>query len=527
MPVGDRTVDVAGVLVADHISMSFNNLEVLHDVSLCFNPGAIHSLVGHNGSGKSTLIRILAGFHSPASGSVRIGGHLLPPGSTGAAAASGLRFVHQDLNLIPQFTALENFGIGAEYSRTRRRTIDWLEQRRRLLDALALLDETEIDLECPVSELRAVERTLVAIARAIASRIDGTVTKFLVLDEPTTALEEPETKHLFEVIRSLSRQGVGVLYVSHHLDEVLELSDEVSVLRDGYLIDTLPRSALNHAALVQRILGDEPGSVAGPAADGGRVARGTPEQALNGSSPAASALTISNLVSRRLRGVSFSIRPGECVCVAGLSGSGREELVYAITGAIPSVVDSVEVQGEAANALDPESSIAKRIALIPGNRQPGSIIDRFTIEENISLPGMSAIAGSAGLIKRGQETANCRTWIERLDIRPARPWQTCKELSGGNKQKVILAKWLSIEPTIMLIDEPMAGVDIGVVETIRSVLRQLADEGMAIMITTSELPEVMPIADRILVLRRGRLVREFDRATGWTESDITRAMMIT
>lgn len=506
----DQGLEVRG------IDMRFGRQAVLQDVSLSFAPGAVHGLVGHNGSGKSTLIRVLAGYHRPLEGSVLLGGRPLVLGSTSRSFQAGLRFVHQDLGLVGQFTALENFGLGAGYSRSRRRTIDWSHQRRRLAVAQAML-QSDFPSDRPVSEFRPVQRTFLAIARAIAPADNSDHARFVMLDEPTTALERPEAEQLFATVRRLAEQGVGVLYVSHQLDDVLQLCETVSILRDGCLVETVRSSAASRDQLVTAMLGE-----AVAAEVGAGVSAPRPPATVRRSPPV---LSVTGLRSPQLRDVSFAVQSGECVCAVGLSGSGREELVYAVAGAVPVEVDRVEIDGEVVGAMSPAECRRRRIAVVPGNRLPGSLVNDFTVQENLSFASLPSLSGAGGVIRLQRERRLAGTWIEKLDIRPADPRYRCRYLSGGNKQKVILAKWLAIDPALLLIDEPTAGVDVGAARNLLTVLRSLAADGKALLISTSEVSDVLDIADRVLVFNQGRIVSTLNREEGeWTESGLVGAM---
>ncbi len=501
-----------------NIEMRFDNRPVLRNVSIAFDSGAVHGLVGHNGSGKSTLIKIAAGYYVPESGAMFLNDQAVPLGSPPACYQNGLRFVHQDLGLVQQFTAIENFGLAAGYDRNWRRTIDWRAQRRRLAAALAMLD-SELPFDRPVSEFTAVERSLLAIARSIAPGVDGGSAKFLMLDEPTTALEGPETEQLFKVIRSLAAQGVGILYVSHQLDDVLAMTQVVTVLRDGNITATIDSTGATHEKLVDAMLGAEVSHVL--TGSRGHVRR--PVEVHDAGQPPA--LAVKGLKAGRLRGVTFSIARGECVGAVGLSGSGREQLIYAIAGAIPATVEELEVNGVALEGMDPHSCLEHRIALVPGNRLAGSIIDDFTIRENLTLGSLDNLAGFGDILDAAKERRTTQEWIERFDILPADPNYRCLHLSGGNKQKVILAKWLAIDPVLMLIDEPTAGVDVGAASSMLATLRSLADDGRSLLITTSELSDVLPIADRVLVFNRGSLVCTVANGDPqWSEIGILQAM---
>lgn len=514
------------VLEVRGVEMAFEGRPVLRDVGLAFEPGRIHGLVGHNGSGKSTLLRILGGFYRPLGGEVRLGETRLPLGSPHRSYRAGLRFVHQELGLVPQFDALENFGIGGEYDRTRWRTIDWSRQRARLVAALEQLGyELPVDGR-PVAEMRPVDRAVLAIARAIAPASDGTGARYLMLDEPTTALEETETERLFEVVRRLARSGVGVLFVSHQLDEVLGLCDVVTVLRDGRVVETVACQDATRDQLVRAMLGDVLDRLGAASPAGGRSSPSRSGGAGDGADGRRDVVvSVRGLRSAALRGVDLDVRRGECVCVVGLSGSGREELVYALAGAVPSSAQRIVIAGEQVGRMSPAECRRRRVALVPGNRLPGSLVAEFTIQENVTFSSLEDVARLGGLLDRSREQRRAREWIEAFGIRPADPAYQAKYLSGGNKQKMILARWLSIGPVAMLVDEPTAGVDVGAVAAILETLRAVAGEGTAILVTTSEVGDVIDVTDRVVVLNRGRVVAELqpgDRR--WSEAGLLELM---
>lgn len=494
-------------LAVDDLGIEFDGKWVLEGVSLTFEPGRVHGLIGHNGSGKSTLIKILAGYHTPSAGTVVLDGASLTGADPATIHRLGLRFVHQDLGLIPEFTALENMGVGGTYSTGAAGAIDWKRQARRLRSVLETFG-SEVPMDVPVQRLSAVQRSLVSIARAVETGADEeTPTRLLVLDEPTTALEGPEVGHLFEVVGSLTGSGIGVLYVSHNLRDVLALSSSISVLRNGRHVATFRGEDVTHDQLVVAMLGEDlsaaqhPTQVRGPS---GRHGGGTARQERP-------RLSVRGLRSDLLRGVDLDLAAGECVCVMGLSGSGREQLAYALAGAVPSENDALHLDGAVVDDLHPHTCRDHRVALVPGNRMPGSILSDFTMRENLSLVSLDRHRGWLRSLRRDSERATAGGWARRLEIRPDDTEYSTRNLSGGNKQKVILAKWLETDPLVMLIDEPTAGVDIGAAQKILGELRTLVNEGRSLLITSSELEDVIAVADRILVLNSGRVSHELVR----------------
>jgi ribose transport system ATP-binding protein len=499
-------------LSVDGVSMAFDSKWVLRDISLGVQRGSIHGLIGHNGSGKSTLVRILAGYHRPATGSIRLGKDALPPAAPAVRYPMGLRFVHQDLGLIGHFDALENFGLGGVYASRGLRRIDWRAQEASFVETTRAL-RVKVPPRRPVMELSAVQQTLVAIARATRSALGESSARVLILDEPTARLEGPETEQLFRVLRKLASSGLGILYISHNLTDVLQLCSEVTVLRDGRVVDTVRSSDASHESLVNLMLG-----AAGTKSDQGSapVIRSTGVKS-------SVALSVRRLRSSLLRGLDVEVKRGECVGVLGASGSGREELVYAIAGAV-TAAGIIEVDGHRVTDLDPSRSKKLGIALVPGNRLPGSIVNQFVVRENLTFASIPRSRG-LGRINRRKDRRIAQEWIDRFDIKPGLPEQPTQHLSGGNKQKAILAKWISINPVVMLIDEPTAGVDVGAAEELLSKLEALAAAGTALVISTSEIADVIRLADRIMVLHDGEVGAELRRDRDeWTEEAVLLAM---
>lgn len=491
-------------LVVDGVTMEFDGKPVLREVNMAFDPGGIHALIGHNGSGKSTLVKILAGYYRPVAGRCWLAGEELPAGSPAAARALGLRFVHQDLGLVSQFTPQENFGIGGEFPRTRRGTIDWKEQARRLRDVFELL-ESPVPSDRPVSELTAVERALISIARAIGARPEESGTKFVILDEPTATLEAEDAGRLFAVMRRLEKAGIGAIFISHLLNDVLERCVDATVLRDGEVVGTFSTADATRSMLVEAMLGEDTAQAEGHL----EARRATAARTVRSDLPPA--LAVRGLRSASLRGVDITLGRGECVCLVGLAGSGREDVVYNLCGTSPAERDGLEINGQPVTDISPAVARELGVALVPGNRLPGSMVNDFTMRENLSFASLGSVAGRGGRIDRRRERAAATKWVERFDIRPRDIEYRSRYLSGGNKQKMIMAKWLSIRPTTMLIDEPTAGVDVGAVMTLLETLRGFVDNGGALLVSTSELEDALALADRVVVFYEGHITSELVR----------------
>lgn len=476
------------------LSKTFPGQQALSRVSFEIRRGEVHGLLGENGSGKSTLIKVLSGLHAPdADSSVEIHGSPLRFGSASDSARLGLRFVHQTLGIIDQMTAVENIALSSGYEVRPGFPIRLREQAARVS---GLLDRFGVDipLDRPLGACRAIDRSIVAIVRAL----DGLDLErgVLVLDEPTAALPPHEVEQLFEIVRELTRHGVTTVYVSHRLDEVFALVDRVTVLRDGHMQGTRDVAELDHHSLVELILG--------------RASQATRSDEGPGEQPAASGvpapteelLSVGGLRSSSLDGVSFTVRRGEVLGVAGLLGSGREELAYALVGAVAASSDALVLEGRALPKMNPTAARRCGIGLVPGNRRVGSAIGALTVRENITLTDLRGVS-RLGRISRRAERAVATRWIGALDLRPPDPERAFGLLSGGNQQKAILAKWFNIDPRVVLLDDPTAGIDVGARRTVYDVIRARAATGTAFVVCSSDQEDLVELCDRVLVLRDG------------------------
>lgn len=481
------------------ISKSFGTQPVLRGVCLNLFPGRVHGLIGENGSGKSTLIKILSGYHIPSGGKILLDGELLRFGSPAVSRASGLRFVHQHLGIVPQMNAVENLALGVGFAHPR--WVHWTHEvaaaRRRLADL-----HIDMDVEKPLSEARAVERTAVAIARALQQRPGDTI-RALVLDEPTAALPPAEVDVLFNVIRQSCRRGIAVLYVSHRLDEVEEITDEVAVLRDGVLVGNRATAEVSRDELIAMMLGGEYAVPASehPAARSVSASPGDERPILE----------VKGLrTSTTLSGVDFSVARGEVIGVAGMDGSGREDLARALVGAIGAEGD-VTVNGTRLTHLSPAAAVKAGLAFVASVTERGSSIDAFTVKENLTLAALTDMSSWWGL-RRNRESATALEWIRRVDIRPADPAKKFALLSGGNKQKVIIAKWLELQQPVYILNEPTAGVDVGTRRRIHEFVLSQAALGFTFIVCSSDLEELEAMCRRVLVLRHGRVRDELRNA---------------
>jgi ribose transport system ATP-binding protein len=470
-------------LRVDGVSKSFGGQLALSDVSFDLRPGEVHSLVGENGSGKSTLVKLLAGYHQPDKpADLWVRGNAIRLGDAAATKQAGLRFVHQDLGLIPSLSTVDNMGIAAGFE-TKRGGISWRRSRERARRALQALD-FEIDVDCPVGQLTPTERAGIAIARALEAQ-SGEVT-VLVLDEPTAALSELEARRLFDAIFQVRERGVGVIFVSHYIDEVLDVSDRVTVLRDGRLVGTFAREALDHDHLVSLIIGRE-------------LTR-TVNSDVKQTNLDVPALSATNLKGGSLRDLSFAVYAGQALGVAGLSGSGREDICSLVFGHLART-GTVSISGKELPPGQPTRSVMNRVAYVSGDRE-ACIFANFNVRENLNIVSTTSLT-RFNMFMRNRERNEAERWIDAFHIQPPEPERAILELSGGNQQKVLIARAFRAEPKVLLLDDPTRGVDIGSKEEIHKLISRACEAGMAVLISSTDHDELVRVANRILILKRG------------------------
>ena len=472
------------------VSKRFAGVLALADVSVELRAGQVHALVGENGAGKSTLIKVLTGVHQPDEGTIEYRGEPVTFARPLDAQAAGISTIYQEVNLVPLMSVARNLFLGREPT-TRLGLIDFGRMRREASASLARYG-IAVDVRRPLRELGLGVQQMVAIARAIDA--DHRV---VIMDEPTSSLEPREVARLMEVVDLLRRDGVAVVYVSHRLDEVFRLCDVVTVLRDGRRVHTGPIAQITRLELVSKMLGRELSEVARA-----RTRFGSHEA----SQDARALLRATGLTRRHvLDGVTVEARAGEVVGLAGLLGSGRTETAKAIYGALPLDDGAVEVAGEAVKAGSPRAAISAGIALIPEDRKADGIIPTLSVRENIVLAALPTIS-RAGFVSERRQDALVEALISRLKIKASSPDQRVSELSGGNQQKVLLARVLCLEPRVLLLDDPTRGIDVGAKAEIQGLISDLAEAGLAVVLISSELEEVVEGADRIIVLRDGAVV---------------------
>ena len=475
------------VLQITGMSKAFPGTLALDQVDFDVVEGEVHALVGQNGSGKSTLIKVLAGFHAAESGtSVEVDGEPVKLGDGAASRDAGFRFVHQDLALVQDLSVLENLAFGRGFRRGFAGRILWKEEEKA---AQALIESLgyDFDVREPVATLAAAERTGVAIARALQ---DAEGARVLVLDEPTATLPTSEVQVLFAAIRRVQQRGLGVIYVSHRLDEVFEIAQRVTVLRDGRRVGTWETNAIDENQLIESMTGGVPLKARKPTS----ASQGAPR------------LEVNDVGGEALKSLSFSVRAGEVLGIAGLTGSGRDELLPLLFGAVDGR-GRVTVDGTDVPISDPRAAKAAGLALVPADRHRQGGILLMSLQENVTLTDLGRNT-SRGRLSRSKERAEVEDWLTRLDVRPPTAEAALDSLSGGNQQKIVIAKWLRTVPSVLLLDEPTQGVDVGAKASIHALVRQAADQGAAVVLASSDDEEIEDTCDRVLVLRDGRLAGE-------------------
>jgi ribose transport system ATP-binding protein len=455
----------------------------------------VHGLIGANGSGKSTLIKILAGFHSadPGSDITFNGRKLEPPYNAGDPVAEGMRFIHQDAPLVDSLSVIENLALEAGYTLGAGRRIRWraeAERARKMLDRVGL----DVDPHMLVAELSAAERMMLCIARE--SEIDDWAGHLFVLDEPTAALPIEETERLFELVETVKGQGAGIIYVSHRLEEVTRLADQVSVLRDGGVAARLERGKADQATMVESMFGE------------------SAEELYESPPPVVSdktRLRIEGVHANRLAGVSCSVAEGEIVGVYGLLGCGKSELGRLVAGVQRPDEGEIMIDGEAVSFRNVGDAIGAGVGYIPQDRRAAGVAASLTVRENLTATDLRPLT-SFGRLVRSREQAEVGPLIERFGIHPPDPERPISQLSGGNQQKVVLAKWLRCKPKVLIADEPTAGVDINSKHDIYRFIREAAEDGTAVLFLSSEAEEVAFACDRAVILRDGVVLAELQGA---------------
>jgi ribose transport system ATP-binding protein len=482
------------------IVKSFGPARALVAAALSLRGGEVHALMGENGAGKSTLIRILAGLESAEAGEVTLDGALLRLGSPALAKAAGFRFLHQENHVVPSLSVAENMHQSRPYPQ-RFGLVHWTKLRTAAADALGRLGASHIDARSVMGSLGAGDQMLVRIAATLLD--DGDEPWAYVMDEPTAALTGAEAERLFKAIAALKVAGAAVLYVSHRMDEVMMLADRITVLRDGAYVATRDRATTSRDEIIRDMTGRDMADLFPR-----RVATSGPQ-----------ALSVRDLRAAGLGPLSFEVAEGEILGVAGLSGSGREVLLRALIGAVPRTGD-LDLRGVPL-AANPAGAWAQELAYVPPERRTEGVMPRRALAETVALPHLARLS-CLGFVQRRKTARLVRRLAQDVRLRASGPDQPIAELSGGNQQKVLFARALAGDPAILLLDEPTRGVDVGAKFDIYTLIRDLAAKGAAVIVVSSDLPELIELSDRIAVLNAGRL-SQFLSATGLTEAALLTA----
>lgn len=471
------------------IDKSFSGVKVLQQVQFSLEAGEVHALMGENGAGKSTLMKILNGIYARDNGSVRIKGEEQPIPTPSSAQELGIVMIHQELNLIPHLTVMENIFLGREFTLGRTNLIHWGKMKQestRYLSQLGL----KIHPETLVGDLSVGQQQLVEIAKALSMN-----TEILVLDEPTAALTDREIEGLFRVIDSLKQRGVGMIYISHRMEEIFRICDRITVMRDGRYVGTEQVANTEMDQVVKMMVGREIKDRF-PKLD---IKFGEEKLRVEG-------LTRKGMIED----ISFSVRAGEIVGISGLMGAGRTEMAKALFGVMPIDSGSIWLNGKPVQIRKPMDAIRAGLALVTEDRKDEGLILSMSIRDNLDLTNLEAVS-HLGVLNYAKEEELAKTMINSLRIKSSGSGQEVGSLSGGNQQKVVIGKWLATKPQVLILDEPTRGVDIGAKKEIYDLMNRLASEGVAILMISSELPEVLGMSDRVLVMREGKLTGHFNR----------------
>ena len=488
------------ILELRNISKSFSGVEVLHNVHFSLREGEIHALLGENGAGKSTLVKLITGFHQPSSGEIYLDGNPVTFNDTRDSRDVGIAAIYQELSLFPDLDVAENIFIGRQ-PLNKSRMVEWrklYEEAKKLLDSLGV----NIDLKQKARNLSIAEQQMVEIARAFSINA-----RILIMDEPTSSLTLNEVEDLFRLVRNIRKNGTAVIFISHRLEELFEIADRVTVLRDGSYVDTKPIEDITREELIRMMVG-----------------RSVSDQYPKIDVPKSEViLSVENLSSEpSFNNVSFELRRGEILGFAGLVGAGRTDLANTLFGIKQATGGTIKLEGKPVNISTPRKAMELGLAYVPEDRLQHGLISQMNITKNITLPRLDSFTRVGWIKIRSESTAaydiSCQMEVKATSIQ-----QLTRELSGGNQQKVVLGKWLSTNPRILILDEPTRGIDVGTKAAVHLLMTKLAAEGIAILLISSELPEILGMSDRIIVMREGYITREFSREEATQENILTAA----
>jgi len=485
-----------------NLTKSYVGVHALRSLSFDIAAGEVHAVCGENGAGKSTLIRLLTGVVSPDEGEIHVRGQSLKTGSVQCSEDAGIAVMHQESSIFPDLNAVDNIFVGREITWCNGLLLDRARMKQRTRELLDRLGAS-VDLESPVGELPLAQQQMVALARALSREC-----RLLIMDEATASLSARETERLLHVVRQLRADGVSILYVSHRLEEVFEIADRVTVLRDGQYVATRRVTELDVATVIQLMVGRNIDEV----------------QRTESQIKRKAVLEVEQLTRHgAFKDVNFSVHSGEIVGLAGLVGSGRSEIARAIFGIDRFESGSVRVDGQQLIQNSVRESMAAGIGLVPEDRQHEGLVLEMTVAENLSLATLPSLC-RLGFVSRLQESALASELMSRLSIKAAAPYVAAETLSGGNQQKIVLGKWLAHRPKVLILDEPTRGVDVGAKAQVHQIVRELAATGMATLVISSEMQELLSLCDRLLVVRDGRIVGELSCARATQEEVLILAL---
>ncbi len=472
------------LLHVEHVSKSFPGVQALDAVSFELRRGEVHALVGENGAGKSTLMKILSGVYRPDGGRIVYKGREVRFQNARESAEAGIGIIYQELNLVPHLSVAQNIYLGREP----RSLLGYIDDRKMNVDAARILRELNVDIDPAVrlNKLSISKQQMVEIAKALSK--DSEV---LIMDEPTSALTETEIDELFKVIHKLRSRGVGIIYISHRLDELKHIVDRITVFRDGHYISTSDYASIGMEEIINKMVGRKLENLF-------PERRNLPTER--------KLLEVRNIVHGTvLKGISFDLYEGEILGIAGLMGAGRSELARAVFGADPRDSGDIIREGRKLDIRSPSDAIRNGIAYLSENRKEEGLAVKMRLDQNVTMANLGEVSRRFGIISGARELEATRTYVEELDIRTPSLLQVINNLSGGNQQKVVIAKWLFRDSRILIFDEPTRGIDVGAKYAIYELIERLAREGVGVILISSELPEILGMTDRVLVLHEGSL----------------------
>lgn len=482
------------VLRIANLSKSFAGIHALRGVQLELRAGEVHALLGENGAGKSTLVKVITGVYPPDAGEIWLDDQPIRLADPRQATALGIAAIYQELSLFPDLDIAENIFVGRQ-PRDARGLVDWGRMYREAEALLTSLD-VHLNLKTRARFLSIAQQQMVEVARALSVNA-----RILIMDEPTSALTLNEVEELFKIVRRLRSNGTAILFISHRLEELFQIADRVTVLRDGAYIDTRPMAGITQAELIRMMVGRT-------------IQDLFPKKQVE---PGEVVLRVNHLSrAGAFQDISFELHRGEILGMAGLVGAGRTDVSQALFGIAPADAGTIEIAGQTVQITNPRQAMQYGLALVPEDRQHHGLVLPMDITDNVTLPRLARFT-RRGWLTRGSARVAAQQAAGQMEVKAASVWQQVRELSGGNQQKVVLAKWLSTNPRILILDEPTRGIDIGTKAAVHSLMSDLAAQGIAILMISSELPEVLGMSDRILVMREGRLTGCFARAEATQE----------